>query len=79
MAQRGSHVTEPKHATTEAQRARRQRVVDGGLVLLRTRDYDKIQVKDVAEEANVVGSQSARLVECGGSVNRPRCSDVCET
>jgi TetR/AcrR family transcriptional regulator, cholesterol catabolism regulator len=53
MAQRGSHVTEPKHATTEAQRARRQRVVDGGLVLLRTRDYDKIQVKDVAEEANV--------------------------
>ena len=43
----------PKHATTEAQRARRQRVVDGGLRLLRTRDYDKIQVKDVAEEANV--------------------------
>ena len=43
----------PKHATTEAQRARRRRVVDGGLTLLRTRDYDKIQVKDVAEEANV--------------------------
>ena len=43
----------PKHATTEAQRARRQRVVDGGLTLLRSRDYDKIQVKDVAEEANV--------------------------
>lgn len=43
----------PKRATTEAQRARRRRVVDSGLNLLRTRDYDKIQVKDVAEEANV--------------------------
>jgi AcrR family transcriptional regulator len=43
----------PKRATTDAQRARRRRVVDSGLNLLRTRDYDKIQVKDVAEEANV--------------------------
>ncbi len=43
----------PKNATTEAQRARRQRVIDAGLALLRSRDYDKIQVKDVAEEANV--------------------------
>jgi AcrR family transcriptional regulator len=53
MAQRGSHVTGPKRATTDAQRARRRRVVESGLNLLRTRDYDKIQVKDVAEEANV--------------------------
>jgi AcrR family transcriptional regulator len=43
----------PKHATTEAQRARRQRVVDGAFFLMRSRDYDEIQVKDVAEEANV--------------------------
>jgi TetR/AcrR family transcriptional regulator, cholesterol catabolism regulator len=43
----------PKHATTEAQRARRQRVVDGAFLLMRSRDYDEIQVKDVAEEANV--------------------------
>jgi AcrR family transcriptional regulator len=43
----------PKLATTEAQKARRQRVVDAGVALLRTRDYDNIQVKDVAEEANV--------------------------
>jgi AcrR family transcriptional regulator len=43
----------PKTATTENQRARRQRVVDAGLTLLRTREYDRIQVKDVAEEANV--------------------------
>ena len=43
----------PKIATTEAQRARRQRVIDAGLALLAERDYDKIQVKDVAEEAGV--------------------------
>jgi AcrR family transcriptional regulator len=42
--------TEP---TTERQRARRQAVVDAGLALLRERDYDKIQMKDVAEAANV--------------------------
>ena len=38
---------------TDAQQARRDRIVDAGLVLLNERDYDKIQVKDVAEEANV--------------------------
>jgi AcrR family transcriptional regulator len=36
-----------------AQRARRDRIVDAGLALVRERDYDKIQVKDVAERANV--------------------------
>jgi AcrR family transcriptional regulator len=38
---------------TDAQRARRDRIVDAGLTLLNERDFDKIQVKDVAEEANV--------------------------
>src|SRR5271154_2774806 len=38
---------------TVAQRARRERIVDAGLTLLAERDFDKIQVKDVAEEANV--------------------------
>jgi len=38
---------------TDNQLARRQRVIDAGLVLLRRRDYDRIQVKDVAEEAGV--------------------------
>ena len=38
---------------TVAQRERRERIVDAGLALLAERDYDKIQVKDVAEEANV--------------------------
>ncbi len=33
--------------------SRRDRIVDAGLTLLAERDYDKIQVKDVAEEANV--------------------------
>jgi AcrR family transcriptional regulator len=43
----------PKSATTEAQRARRQRVIDAGLALGQEREYEKIQMKDVAEEANV--------------------------
>jgi AcrR family transcriptional regulator len=43
----------PKTATTEAQRARRQAVVDAGLVLLREWDYEQIQMRDVAEEAGV--------------------------
>jgi AcrR family transcriptional regulator len=38
---------------TAAQQARRDRIVDAGLTLLGERAYDKIQVKDVAEEANV--------------------------
>ncbi|HYA67941.1 MAG TPA: TetR/AcrR family transcriptional regulator [Acidimicrobiales bacterium] len=38
---------------TVNQRARRQRVVDAGLALLGQRDYERIQVKDVAEEAGV--------------------------
>ena len=40
-------------ALTPSQQARRQRIVDAGLALLRERDYEQIQVKDVAEEANV--------------------------
>jgi len=43
----------PKAATTDAQRARRRRVIDAGLDLLRERDYDQIQVRDVAEAADV--------------------------
>lgn len=43
----------PGTATTAAQKARRQAVVDAGLRLLADRDYEQIQVKDVAEEANV--------------------------
>lgn len=38
---------------TVNQQARRQRVVDAGLALLGHRDYERIQVKDVAEEAGV--------------------------
>jgi AcrR family transcriptional regulator len=38
---------------TGAQQARRDRIIDAGLALLGGRDFDKIQVKDVAEEANV--------------------------
>ena len=38
---------------TRAQQARRDRIIDAGLALLGARDFDKIQVKDVAEEANV--------------------------
>jgi len=43
----------PKSATTEAQKARRQRVIDAGLALLADRDVEKVQMKDVAEEADV--------------------------
>jgi AcrR family transcriptional regulator len=45
-----SAATSPLTAT---QQARRDRIVDAGLTLLDERDFDKIQVKDVAEEANV--------------------------
>lgn len=38
---------------TPAQQARRDRIVDAGLTLLGERDFDKIQVKDVAVEAGV--------------------------
>src|SRR5271156_1780309 len=38
---------------TEDQRARRQRIIDAGLALLQRRDYEQVQVKDVAEEAGV--------------------------
>ncbi len=38
---------------TGNQLARRQRVVDAGLALLERREYERIQVKDVAEEAGV--------------------------
>ena len=43
----------PAPVRTPSQQARRQRIVDAGLELLRERDYEKIQVKDVAEQANV--------------------------
>jgi AcrR family transcriptional regulator len=45
--------SDAKSPLTHAQQARRDRIVDAGLALLAARDYDKIQVKDVAEEANV--------------------------
>ena len=38
---------------TPAQQDRRDRIVDAGLALLAERDYERIQVRDVAEEANV--------------------------
>jgi len=38
---------------TEDQRARRQRIIDAGLVLLERNEYERIQIKDVAEEAEV--------------------------
>ena len=46
-------MSDAKSPLTPAQQARRDRIVDAGLALLAERDYDKIQVKDVAEEANV--------------------------
>jgi len=36
-----------------AQQARRQRIVQAGLELLRTNDYDRVQMRDVAERAGV--------------------------
>jgi AcrR family transcriptional regulator len=45
--------TMSKSGLTLAQQARRDRIIDAGLTLLGERDFDKIQVKDVAEEANV--------------------------
>jgi AcrR family transcriptional regulator len=38
---------------TEDQLARRQRIIDAGLVLLERNEYERIQIKDVAEEADV--------------------------
>src|SRR5580704_18036374 len=38
---------------TEEQLARRQRIIDAGLVLLERNEYERIQIKDVAEEADV--------------------------
>ena len=43
----------PAPVRTPSQQARRQRIIAAGLELLRERDYEKIQVKDVAERANV--------------------------
>ena len=45
--------TMSKSGLTLAEQARRDRIIDAGLTLLGERDFDKIQVKDVAEEANV--------------------------
>jgi AcrR family transcriptional regulator len=38
---------------TDGQRARRQRIIDAGLALLERNEYERIQIKDVAEEADV--------------------------
>src|ERR1700689_91061 len=38
---------------TDDQRARRQRIIDAGLALLGRNEYERIQIKDVAEEAGV--------------------------
>ena len=38
---------------TEDQLARRQRIIDAGLSLLERNEYERIQIKDVAEEAGV--------------------------
>jgi AcrR family transcriptional regulator len=46
-------MSDTKSPLTRAQHDRRDRIIDAGLALLADRDYDKIQVKDVAEEANV--------------------------
>src|SRR5262249_181577 len=46
-------MSDAKSPLTDAQQARRDRIVDAGLTLLNARDYDKIQAKDVAEGANV--------------------------
>ena len=46
-------MSDAKSPLTHSQQARRDRIVDAGLALLAERDYDRIQVKDVAEAANV--------------------------
>jgi len=46
-------MSDAKSPLTRAQHDRRDRIIDAGLALLGERDYDRIQVKDVAEEANV--------------------------
>lgn len=38
---------------TAAQRERRQRIIEAGLALLRTQDHNQIQMRDVAERADV--------------------------
>jgi AcrR family transcriptional regulator len=38
---------------TQDQLARRQRIIDAGLALLERNEYERIQIKDVAEEADV--------------------------
>lgn len=43
----------PPTVLTPGQQARRQRVVDAAVALSRQREFDRIQVKDVAEEAGV--------------------------
>jgi AcrR family transcriptional regulator len=43
----------PSAALTPGQLARRQRVIDAALALTRHREFNRIQVKDVAEEAGV--------------------------
>jgi len=46
-------MTAAKSGLTAAQQERRERILDAGLALLGERDYDRIQVKDVAEHASV--------------------------
>lgn len=56
MAQRPTKaVTAPPlpETLTVAQRERRQRIIEAGLALLRTQDHSQIQMRDVAERADV--------------------------
>jgi AcrR family transcriptional regulator len=43
----------PAVATTESQRARRRRILGAATVLLEQREYDRIQMRDVAEAGGV--------------------------
>ena len=43
----------PAVATTESQRGRRQRILQVAAELLEAREYERIQIRDVAEEAGV--------------------------
>src|SRR5665213_2892849 len=51
----GAEMPEPVStaALTVNQLARRQRVIDAGLVLLKRNEYERVQVKEVADEAGV--------------------------
>jgi AcrR family transcriptional regulator len=48
-----AEITRPAVAGTASQRARRQRIIEVALELLEEREYDRIQIRDVAEAAGV--------------------------